>query len=122
MYIAVYTKKVLICPTSALHVSTFSLIALLTKPPLQRFRTCFLTQHYGQQQKTPEVFYEENNNIVGISVAIGDSSMSILQAGAILGQCEGAYESSEFDKGKVTWFSIHDDKGGVIETTYDPHA
>lgn len=70
----------------------------------------------------PEVFYEENNNIVGISVAIGDSSMSILEAGAILGQCEGAYESSEFDKGKVTWFSIHDDKGGVIETTYDPNA
>lgn len=67
----------------------------------------------------PEVFFVEKTKVVGVSIEIEDSTLSVLEAGAALGQCEAAYENSELDLGP-TWFSIHDDQGQALETPYDP--
>lgn len=60
-----------------------------------------------------EVFYSEKNNIVGISIPVEEDPASILEAGAVLGMCQRAWEDSETVKGS-TWLSLITPKGEII--------
>ncbi len=67
----------------------------------------------------PEVFFESEKLIVGVSVELENDTMLILEAGAILGQCQRAYEQANFPiKAHAAWFSIVDVDGTVIESPY----
>ena len=67
----------------------------------------------------PEVFFEEQKNVLGVSIEIDANPLSILEAGATLGRCEEAYEKSGLQLGP-TWLSVHDENGEVIASPYDP--
>jgi len=67
----------------------------------------------------PEVFYESDKNVVGVSVPFENDIMLILEAGAILGQCQVAYEKSKYMESiKANWLSIVDASGKVLESPY----
>lgn len=67
----------------------------------------------------PEVFFESEKSIVGVSVELENNTMLILEAGAILGQCQLAYEQADFSvHAHSNWFSIVDADGNVIESPY----
>lgn len=71
------------------------------------------------EAEDPEVFVEEDNNVFGISVELENELLSILETGAVLGQCQSAYEKSGIAVG-TSWFSIHDEHGKVIDAGFDP--
>ena len=67
----------------------------------------------------PEVFFEREKSIVGVSVELAKDTMMILEAGAILGQCQLAYEQADFAiDAHANWFSIVDVDGNVIQSPY----
>lgn len=66
----------------------------------------------------PEVFFEEDNNVFGVSVETESDLLSVLEAGAVLGQCQLAYEKSGIAVG-TSWLSIHDEHGKVIDAGFD---
>ena len=67
----------------------------------------------------PEVFFEENTNTLGVSIEATMAPLSLVEAGATLGQCEAAYEKCGINPGP-TWLSIHDQNGEVIDSSYAP--
>jgi hypothetical protein len=67
----------------------------------------------------PEVFFEEKSNVMGVSIETINDPLSLVEAGAILGQCQLAYEKSRIDAGP-TWLSIHDKDGEVLDSPYAP--
>ena len=67
----------------------------------------------------PEVFFESEKSIVGVSVELEEDTMMILEAGAILGQCQLEFEKADFAGAThANWFSIVDSDGNVIESPY----
>jgi hypothetical protein len=67
----------------------------------------------------PEVFFESEKSIVGVSVELEHDTMLILEAGAILGQCQMAYEQADFAiDAHANWFSIVDADGNVIQSPW----
>ncbi len=67
----------------------------------------------------PEVFFESEKSIVGVSVELEDGTMMILETGAVLGQCQLAFEKADFTEATLAnWFSIVDSDGNVIESPY----
>ncbi len=67
----------------------------------------------------PEVFFVEKTNVLGVSVSVEDDRLSLLEAGAVLGQCQLAYEKFGKSIGP-TWLSIHAADESLIDTTYVP--
>ena len=67
----------------------------------------------------PEVFFESEKSIVGVSVELEEDTMMILEAGAILGHCQLAFEKADFAAAThANWFSIVDSDGNVIQSPY----
>ena len=67
----------------------------------------------------PEVFFESEKSIVGVSVELEEDTMMILEAGAILGQCQLEFEKADFAEAThANWFSIVDNNGKVIQSPY----
>ena len=67
----------------------------------------------------PEVFFQSEKSIVGVSVQLEEDTMLILEAGAILGQCQLAYEQADFTiDAHANWYSIVDADGEVIQSPY----
>ena len=67
----------------------------------------------------PEVFFESEKSIVGVSVELEEDTMMILEAGAILGHCHLEFEKADFAAAThANWFSIVDSDGNEIESTY----
>lgn len=62
-----------------------------------------------------DVFFSENENVIGISVPLENDPMLLLEAGSVLG-----YATAEADRSKLRssqrWISIHDENGNVIES------
>lgn len=67
----------------------------------------------------PEVFFEEKTEVLGVSIAVEDSGLSLLEAGSALGHCEVAYEQFGEYLGP-TWFSLHASDESVIASPYTP--
>ncbi len=67
----------------------------------------------------PEVFFEEKSNVVGVSVIVEDDRLSLIEAGAVLGQCQLAYEKCGENFGP-TWLSLHAADESVIDSPYTP--
>jgi hypothetical protein len=67
----------------------------------------------------PEVFFESEKSIVGVSVDLENDTMLILEAGAILGRCQMAYMQADFPiDAHANWFSIVDANGNVIQSPW----
>ena len=67
----------------------------------------------------PEVFFESEKSIVGVSVELEDGTMIVLETGAVLGQCQLAFENADFAEAThANWFSIVDSDGNEIESPY----
>ncbi len=67
----------------------------------------------------PEVFFESEKSIVGVSVELEEGTMMVLETGAVLGQCQLAFENADFAEATLAnWFSIVDSDGNVIESPY----
>ena len=55
----------------------------------------------------PKTFFDEKDNVVGITVGIVKAENSMLETGRILGQCEAEYENSNLDLlAQESWLSI----------------
>ena len=75
-----------------------------------------------------EVFYNEKKRILGVSIPFDDEDqMTLLEAGAILGYCNGQYEAissaedenSSFHIVEMAWFSINDVNDNVLDAPID---
>ena len=67
----------------------------------------------------PEVFFESEKCIVGVSVELEDGTMMILETGAVLGQCQLAFEKADFAEATLAnWFSIVNSDGNEIESAF----
>ena len=67
----------------------------------------------------PEVFFESEASIVGLSVELENGTMMILETGAVLGQCQLALEKADFAEAThVKWFSIIESDGNIIQSPY----
>jgi hypothetical protein len=60
-----------------------------------------------------EVFYSEENNVVGVSIPVEEDIASVLEAGSVLGICQRIWEESDAYKGS-TWLSLVTPTGEVI--------
>lgn len=67
----------------------------------------------------PEVFFVEKTNVLGVGVSVEDDRLSLLEAGAVLGQCQLAYQKFGGSAGP-TWLSIHAADESLIDTPYEP--
>ena len=67
----------------------------------------------------PEVFFEENPKIIGVSIHVDNDPMLLLECGSSFGFCHVAYEKFKKVYGP-TWISIHDENGNVLESPCDP--
>lgn len=67
----------------------------------------------------PEVFFIEKTQILGVSISVDDDRLSLIEAGATLGQCLTIYENFGESIGP-TWFSIHSADGSIIDSPFEP--
>lgn len=51
-----------------------------------------------------EIFFSKNDNIVGVSIPVGEDIAEVLEAGSALGFCNGVFEVSGLSSGN---FGIH---------------
>jgi len=52
-----------------------------------------------------EVFFSEKDNIVGVSIPVGEDIAEVLEAGSALGFCNRMFEESGLSNGSV-WHSL----------------
>ena len=78
-----------------------------------------------------EVFYNVKLHILGVSIPFDDEDpMTLLEAGAVLGYCNGQYEAisaaeddgSGFHPVEASWFSINDVNDNVLDAPIDQDA
>ncbi len=60
-----------------------------------------------------EVFFSEKDNIVGVSIPVGESIAEVLEAGSALGFCNRMFEESGLSNGSV-WHSLVSVSGAEI--------
>ena len=63
-----------------------------------------------------EVFFSEKDNIVGVSIPVGEDIAEVLEAGSALGFCNRMFEESGLSNGSV-WHSLVSVSG---EEIYSP--
>ena len=63
-----------------------------------------------------EVFFSEKDNIVGVSIPVGEDIAEVLEAGSALGFCNRIFEESRLSNGSV-WHSLVSVSG---EEIYSP--
>jgi hypothetical protein len=62
-----------------------------------------------------DVFYSDNQSIIGVSIPLEEDPMLILEAGHVLGYVHSAVDSSDL-KYSECWMSVNDEFGAVIES------
>ena len=60
-----------------------------------------------------EVFFSEKDNIVGVSIPVGEDIAEVLEAGSALGICNRMFEESGLSSGTV-WHSLVSVSGAEI--------
>ena len=60
-----------------------------------------------------EVFFSEKDNIVGVSIPVGEDIAEVLEAGSALGFCNRMFEESGLSNGSV-WHSLVSVSGAEI--------
>jgi hypothetical protein len=60
-----------------------------------------------------EVFFSEKDNIVGVSIPVGEDIAEVLEAGSALGFCNRMFEESGLSSGTV-WHSLVSVSGAEI--------
>ena len=60
-----------------------------------------------------EVFYSEENNVVGVSIPVEEDIAAVLEAGSVLGICQRIWEESDAYKGS-SWLSMVTPTGEVM--------
>jgi hypothetical protein len=61
-----------------------------------------------------EVFYSEENQIIGVGIPVEEDISSVLEAGAVLGFVKRMWEESEKESSASTWLSLVGLDGQVI--------
>ena len=62
-----------------------------------------------------EVFFSEKDNIVGVSIPVGEDIAEVLEAGSALGFCNRMFEEAGLSNGRV-WHSLISVSGSEINS------
>lgn len=92
----------------------------VTQASIERLQAALYDKAIWASAEDPEVFYEEESSVIGLSIETSSDHLSLVEAGSVLGQCQVAYEATGI-RGKASWISLHKVNGDVIETTYTPN-
>ena len=72
------------------------------------------TAMYSGTSDDIDVFYSEDEHIIGVSILLEDDPMLVLEAGSVFGYISAVVDRSKL-KSSQRWFSFNDELGNVIE-------